>query len=129
MPISFFDSVVLPAVFSAAPALPRTQAFLRNRARGLQPPATGAEDQQADCVARLAPLIAMYAGDERLMRLVEAATRTTQNTDAAAAWGCAGAAVLERLLLGQAAEQAVRETVQELQQQQNGGGECCRWRC
>ncbi|WIA13004.1 hypothetical protein OEZ85_006614 [Tetradesmus obliquus] len=99
-----------------------TVAFLRNRARGLQPPATGAEDQQADCVARLAPLIAMYAGDERLMRLVEAATRTTQNTDAAAAWGCAGAAVLERLLLGQAAEQAVRETVQELQQQQNGGG-------
>jgi hypothetical protein len=68
----------------------------------------------------------MYAGDERLMDLVEAATRTTQNTDAAAAWGCAGAAVLERLLMGQAAEQAVRETVQELQQQQqqrqNGGG-------
>jgi hypothetical protein len=63
----------------------------------------------------------MYAGDERLMSLVEAATRTTQNTDAAVAWGCAGAAVLERLLMGQAAEQAVRETVFELQQQQQDG--------
>ncbi|KAF6260730.1 ADP-ribosylation/Crystallin J1 [Scenedesmus sp. NREL 46B-D3] len=99
-----------------------TVAFLRNRARGLQPPRTGAEDQQADCVARLAPLVAMYAGDERLMSLVEAATRTTQNTDAAAAWGCAGAAVLERLLLGQPAGQAVKETVQELKQQQQGAG-------
>jgi hypothetical protein len=60
----------------------------------------------------------MYAGDDRLMNLVEAATRTTQNTDAAAAWGCAGAAVLERLLLGHSAELAIRDTVQELQQQQ-----------
>jgi ADP-ribosylglycohydrolase len=68
--------------------------------------------------------VAIYAGDERLISLVEAATRTTQNTDAAAAWACAGAAVLERLLMGQSAEQAVAETVQELQrQQQEGGGE------
>jgi thiamine monophosphate synthase len=62
----------------------------------------------------------MYAGDERLMSLVEAATRTTQNTNAAAAWGCAGAAVLERLMMAKSAEQAVRETVQELQQPGKG---------
>jgi hypothetical protein len=34
------------------------------------------------------------------MRLVAAATRTTQNTDDAEAWACAGAAVLERLVVG-----------------------------
>jgi hypothetical protein len=64
----------------------------------------------------------MYTGDERLMSLVEASTRTTQNTDAAVAWGCAGAAMLERLLLGQSAEQAVRATVLELQQQDGAAG-------
>lgn len=94
---------------------------MRNFMRGLQPPATGADDQQADCVARLAPLVSMFAADERLMSLVEAATRTTQNTAAAVAWACAGAAVLERLLQGQGPTAAVEETVQELKQQEGGG--------
>lgn len=107
--------------FVSPRALPPLQAVLRNTARGLQPPAAGADDQQADCIARLAPLVAMFAGDERLMGLVEAATRTTQNTDAAVAWGCAGAAILERLLLGKSAAEAVRETAEELQQQQQPG--------
>jgi len=39
-----------------------TVAFLRNYSRGLKPPATGAEDQQADTVARLAPVVAAFAG-------------------------------------------------------------------
>lgn len=40
----------------------RLKGFLRNQARGAAPPDTGAEDAQADCVARLAPLIAAFAG-------------------------------------------------------------------
>lgn len=96
------------------------QAFLRNFSRGLQPPVSGAEDQQADCVARLAPLVSMFAGDDRLMQLVEAATRTTQNTAGAVGWACAGAAVLERLLMGQTAAGAVQETIEEMQQEQDG---------
>lgn len=94
-----------------------TTGFLRNHSRGQTPPASGAEDAQADCVARLAPLVAAFAGHPRLMRLVAAATRTTQNTDDAEAWACAGAAVLERLLLGDESAtlaDAVAETVQEL---------------
>lgn len=97
------------------------QAFLRNFARGLQPPATGADDEQADCVARLAPLVAMYAGDQRLMSIVVIATRTTQNTAGAVGWACAGAAVLERLMFGQGPAAAVQQTVDELQEQQHDG--------
>lgn len=40
----------------------RLQGFLRNYARGVPLPETGADDKQADCVARLAPLVAMFAG-------------------------------------------------------------------
>lgn len=63
------------------------------------PPNTGAADAQANCVARLAPLAAAFAGDAQLMVAVECATRVTQNSDAAVAWACTGAAVLEALLL------------------------------
>jgi hypothetical protein len=63
----------------------------------------------------------MFAGDPRLMEFTAAATRVTQDTVTAVAWACAGAAVLERLLLGQGAAAAVRETVQELQQGGPGG--------
>lgn len=38
------------------------------------------------------------AGHPKLMRVVAAATRTTQNTDDAEAWACAGAAVLEAVV-------------------------------
>ncbi|MEW5301883.1 MAG: hypothetical protein WDW36_004710 [Sanguina aurantia] len=75
------------------------QGFLRNIERGLLPPNTGAPDAQANCIARLAPLAAAFAGDAQLMTAVECATRVTQNSDAAVGWACAGAAVLEALLL------------------------------
>eukprot|EP00775_Hariotina_reticulata_P011315 gene11315-11465_t len=102
-----------------------TVAFLRNYSRGLKPPATGAEDQQADTVARLAPIVAAFNGDPRLLQLVEAVTRVTQNTAAAVAWACTGAAVLERVMLeGRGVTQAVRATLQELRdlQRQQGQG-------
>lgn len=37
------------------------QGFLRNYSRGLPPPLSGANDAQANCVARLAPLAAAFA--------------------------------------------------------------------
>lgn len=76
---------------------------------------SGAADAQANCVARLAPLVALFAGHPRLMTYVEYATRVTQNSDAAVAWGCAGAAVLERLVLGHSAAAAVAATIDELE--------------
>jgi len=92
-----------------------TKGFIRNYLRGAVPPLTGAADAQANCVARLAPLVAAFAGDGRLAVAVERATRTTQNSDAAAAWGAAGAAILERLVLGSAAAAAVAATAAELE--------------
>ncbi|EFJ42871.1 hypothetical protein VOLCADRAFT_97046 [Volvox carteri f. nagariensis] len=38
-----------------------TKGFLRNYSRGLPPPLSGANDAQANCVARLAPLVAAFA--------------------------------------------------------------------
>lgn len=93
-----------------------TKGFLRNYARGVAPPATGAPDAQANCVARLAPLVAGWGGSKELMHAVERATRVTQNSDAACAWGCAGAAVLERVVLGSAPSAAVWAAIAELEQ-------------
>lgn len=92
-----------------------TTGFLRNHARGLAPPLSGADDAQADCVARLASVVAAFAGDARLLRVVAAATRTTQNTDDAEAWACAGAVVLERLIVvGGTMRGAVAAAIEEL---------------
>ncbi len=53
-----------------------TKAFLRRRASGMLPPHTGApSDQQANAFTRLPPLVALYAGDSRLGRVVEAMIR------------------------------------------------------
>jgi hypothetical protein len=92
---------------------------------------------QANAIARLAPLVAAFAApppaapaapaeaaaaapaDEALglLAAVGFATRVTQNTDAAVAWAAAGAAVLQRLLLGEGrCEEALRGVVAELRQ-------------
>jgi ADP-ribosylglycohydrolase len=90
----------------------------------MRPPATGADDAQADAITRVAPLVSMFAGDARLMQLTAAVTRVTQDTATAVAWACAGAAVLERVLMGQRAAAAVRETAQELRQDRAGKYTC-----
>ncbi|KAG2433550.1 hypothetical protein HYH02_012667 [Chlamydomonas schloesseri] len=111
-----------------------TKGFLRNYARAMPPPLSGANDAQANAIARLAPLVAAFAlGDQAsgaseggaeneqpmgLLKCVELATRVTQNTDAAVAWACAGARVLELVLAGWRAEAAVREVVADLRSPQ-----------
>lgn len=50
------------------------------------------------------------------MRLVAAATRTTQNTDDAEAWACAGAAVLDAIVArGRGGAEAVEDAAAELE--------------
>jgi len=39
-----------------------SQGFLANVARGLRPPFTGANDAQANCIVRVPPLVAAWAG-------------------------------------------------------------------
>lgn len=73
--------------------LPSSQGFLRNYARAMPPPLSGANDAQANAIARLAPLVAAFGlgmqspgggeDDEQpagLLKCVELATRVTQNT-------------------------------------------------
>lgn len=60
----------------------RVQGFLSNYARGLQPPLTGADDAQANCIVRAAPLVAAWAGSSDLMHAVQHATRVR--------WACYG---------------------------------------
>jgi ADP-ribosylglycohydrolase len=101
--------------------------FLRNWYRGRRPPRTGAQDWQANCFTRLAPLVAaFYAGGggnddggdredlPRLLTAVERATRVTQDADRAAAWARAGAAVLTRVVGGASVDDAVTAVVSEL---------------
>ena len=44
------------------------QGFLRNMQLGRIPPLSGADDAQANCIARLAPLVAAFAGHPDLYR-------------------------------------------------------------
>ena len=48
-------------------------------------------DDQIDCVAKIAPLVAIYAGHADLLTHVEDVIRMTQNNDTAVAIGLAAA--------------------------------------
>lgn len=48
-------------------------------------------DQQVDGVTKVAPLVAMYAGQEDMLDMVEEAVRVTQNDDVAVAFALAAA--------------------------------------
>lgn len=118
MIVDFFPMFVSTCTLTlSSPPWPLpVQAFLRTYSRGLQPPDTGTDDAQADCITRVAPLVALYADDPRLMHLTAAVTRVTQHAPLAVTWACAAAAVLEQLVLGSALSvaAAVEHTVQGL---------------
>mmetsp|Transcript_31082 Transcript_31082/g.80970 ORF Transcript_31082/g.80970 Transcript_31082/m.80970 type:complete len:576 (+) Transcript_31082:133-1860(+) len=91
--------------------------FLANHLQGLQPPYTGANDAQANCIVRCPPLVACWAGSPGLFPAVQHATRVTQNSSAACVWACAAAAILEAVVLtGCSPSQAVAAVAAELQQ-------------
>lgn len=55
---------------------------------------------QVDGVCKVAPVVALLAGDPNLLPTVDTAVRVVQNTDKAAAFACGFARVLEKLVLG-----------------------------
>ena len=91
-----------------------TAGFLRAVRAGVDWPACGAEDAQANCVARLPPLVALLAGDAQLLPAVAQMVRVTQATDNAVAYGCAGARILEGVILGADPAEAVQRAITAL---------------
>ena len=55
---------------------------------------------QVDGVCKVAPVVALLAGDPSMLPTVDTAVRVVQNTDKAAAFACGFARVLEKLVLG-----------------------------
>ncbi|CAL8314073.1 unnamed protein product [Gadus morhua 'NCC'] len=72
--------------------------FLKNVDAGKQD--TGCEtDGQIDGVAKLAPIVAFYAGKPDMLEKVESAVRVTQNNDACVVETLAAARILEHFIL------------------------------
>ena len=81
---------------------------------GFSPPAHMAPPvPEVDGCCKVAPLVALLAGQPSLLASVDAAVRVVQNTDKAAAFACGFARVLEKLVLGTA---TVQEAVSAAQQ-------------
>lgn len=91
-----------------------TKGFLRNMRTGRVWPNCGTDDSQVNCLVRLPAVVAAFAGSPSMLPAVVDAIRVTQNTDAAVAWGCAAARVLEAMILGASAPAAVMATVTAL---------------
>ena len=60
----------------------------------------GADDNQVSAIAKLPPLVALYAGQDKLLDGVEAAVRVTNNNNEAVAYARVGAKVMEAAMLG-----------------------------
>lgn len=74
------------------------KSFLRNVDAGKED--TGCEtDCQMDGIAKLAPIVAFYAGQPDMLEKVELATRVTQNNDECVAGTLAAARFLEHFIL------------------------------
>lgn len=75
--------------------------FLDNVSEGRRTiPESGSDDSQFDAVAKSIPVVCAFAGDPRLLELVEVVVRLTQNTDVAVAYARLAARILESIILG-----------------------------
>ncbi|KAG2461635.1 CRJ1C protein, partial [Polypterus senegalus] len=72
-------------------------------------------DRQIDGIAKLAPIVAMYAGKPELLEKVEQATRVTQNDDMCVSLTLAGARLLEYYVLHGSSEKALDCVLEQLQ--------------
>ena len=77
-----------------------TQGFLTHMLAGRQWPECGAEDKQANCLGKVAMLVARYAGTGKLVQKVTDAVRVHQNHNQAVCFAVAAALVLEQVVLG-----------------------------
>ncbi|CAH1271128.1 Hypp4569 [Branchiostoma lanceolatum] len=85
--------------------------FLKNTEAGKDD--TGSEeDDQVDGATKVAPLVALYAGQPCMLEKVEDALRVTQNSDTAVAGGLTTARILEQCVL-YGKKDGVIETVME----------------
>jgi hypothetical protein len=92
-----------------------TKGFVLAVRTGATWPSCGVDDAQANCVARLPPIVAAFAGDAALLPAVADMVRVTQSSDTAVAWGTAAARVLEQVILGATPAAAARATIAALQ--------------
>lgn len=77
-----------------------TKEFVANENLGIHWPKCGGNDNQADALAHMIPVVALYAGSSEEMLLnVDTVIRVTQDTDDAVAFGLAGARILEKLMI------------------------------
>jgi|EP01046_Picozoa_sp_COSAG06_P020000 hypothetical protein len=77
-----------------------TQGFLTNMLAGQGWPQCGAEDKQANCLGKVAMVVARYAGTGELANKVTEAVRVHQNHDQAVSFAVAAALLLEQVVLG-----------------------------
>jgi ADP-ribosylglycohydrolase len=98
-----------------------SKGLIRSCQAGRGVPHTGVEDDQANALARLPPLVALLAGDARLLPAVEDMIRVTQSSEIAVAHGRLAARILERCLLGAPTpEAAVRQVADETSREVGG---------
>ncbi|KAI4889863.1 hypothetical protein NFI96_029441 [Prochilodus magdalenae] len=89
------------------------KSFIRNVDSGKTE--TGCDsDEQIDGVAKLAPIVAFYAGQPEMLEKVEAAVRVTQNNDMCVAVTLAAARFLEHFILNGADPNALTAVLKQL---------------
>ena len=85
-----------------------TKGLLHNVANGKKWPHTGAGDTETNAVAHVLPVVAMRAGRPNFYRDAEAAIRVVQDNDDAVAFGMTFARILERVILGDTPDEAIK---------------------
>jgi len=85
-------------------------------------PDCGSKDEQVDGVCKVAPVVALLAGDPSMLSTVDMAVRVVQNTDKASAFACGFARVLEKLILGSATSvpEAIEAAAADMKQADRG---------
>ena len=78
-----------------------TKEFVSYVAAGRHWPSCGGNDDQADAVAHVVPVVALFGGNtSKMLSVADTVIRVTQNTDNGVAFGLAAARVLEHVLVG-----------------------------
>lgn len=89
------------------------KSFMKNMDAGKEE--TGCEtDFQPDGIAKLAPIVALYAGKPDMLEKVEEAVRVTQNNDACVAETLAAARILEHFILNGPDEKVLDSVLDQL---------------
>eukprot|EP00050_Salpingoeca_kvevrii_P007858 m.299110 g.299110 ORF g.299110 m.299110 type:complete len:346 (+) comp14040_c0_seq1:2-1039(+) len=92
-----------------------TKGFLANERAGKHYPYCGANDDQADAIAHMIPIVALMAGNKTMLPMLANMIRVTQNTERAVGFGLAAARILEHVILsGESGLNAVTAAIAEM---------------